>query len=344
MKIHNVVIFLLSIMLAVFIFCDYISQKPITYARKNIEYASILSSACYDAAKTIFFDASGEGTVWKDAGKIDETLRVFYTSLASAFHKTNKPFMETIAETTPFVILIDTDGFYLGVNACFDEYGNYIVPEDTEKVNSVTTLNTWTESYSGNIVRFFLTDRIEITLSDCQFVQGTRQDVYEYLTDMDKITGLEFLGNEDLFNEAKVAAITSRIENTINYILNTQTVNVDSYNTGYNVTLPQLTGEDWSRMIKNPTVISFLQGKQEITKQLFAGTRMLNVYAYAAGELTSFYPYFIVDNTYRCTRNGLTVETSEDGTVLYTYKEIPVTKLYMSIKECAEAGAVPAAD
>lgn len=341
MKIHNVVIFLLSIMLAVFILCDYISQKPITYNRANIEYAAILTSACYDAAKTISFEDGSEEAAWREEGKIEHTLDIFYTTLASAFHKANIPFMETISENTPFVILVDTDGFYLSVNACLDEYGNYVVPEDVEKLNSVTTLNTWTESYSGNIVRFFLTDRVEITLSDYQYVCGTRQDVYATLTDMDKTAGLEFLSDESLFREAQIAAITNGIENTINYILNTQTVNVASYNTGYNVTLPQLTGEDWSRMLKKPTIISFLQGKQELSKQMFTGTRMLNVYAYAAGELITSYPYFIVDNTYRCLR-GLFPETAEDGSLLYTYEGIPIKKFYSSMKECAEAGAVPA--
>lgn len=336
MKIHNIVIFLLAIMVAVFVPYNYISQKPIAYNRTNAEYAAILTAACHDAAKTISLDT--EDLAWAEGGKIEDTLKVFYTALASSVYGTDSTRAASIAEKTPFVILVDMDGFYLSVNACFDEYGNYIVPEESDRINSITTLNTWTESYFGNIVRFYLTDKVEVTLSDYGCLKGTRQEVYETLSDMGKTAGLEFLGDTSLFEEARIAAITGRIEDTINYILNTQTVNVDGYNTGYNVTLPRLTGEDWSRMLKNPTVISFLQGKQEVI-----GNRMFNVYAYAAGELTSLYPYFIVDGEYLWSRREVTEETDAEGHRIFTYKGIPVTKFYRNQKACAEKGAVPAA-
>lgn len=335
MKIHNVVVFLLSILAIVFIIYNYVSQKAVSYNRANIQYANRLTAACHDAAKTISFDE--DGTVWSDKEKINETLRVFYTCLSSAFHMDNSPMMGSIAEKTPFVILVDRDGFYLSVNACFDEYGNYVVPDEIDRVNSITTLNTWTETYAGNIVRFYLDDEVEVTLADYGYFTGTREEVFAALTDAGRTAGLEFLGDKEQFAEARITAITNRIEDTINYILNTQTVNVDSYNTGYNVTLPRLSGEDWSRMIKNPTVISFLQGKQQVI-----GTRIHNIYAYASGELTRSYPYFIVDGEYVWTRRALTRETTEDGSTVYTYMGVPVTQYYGSMKACAEKGAVPA--
>lgn len=211
------------------------------------------------------------------------------------------------------------------------------MPDEIDQVNSITTLNTWTETYAGNIVRFYLDDEVAVTLADYGYFTGTREKVFAALTDAGRTAGLEFLGDKEQFAEARIAAITNRIEDTINYILNTQTVNVDSYNTGYNVTLPRLSGEDWSRMIKNPTVISFLQGKQQVI-----GTRIHNIYAYASGEFTGFYPYFIADGEYRSCKE-LTKEVTEDGNIIYTWMGVPVTRYFYSMKACAEKGAVPAA-
>lgn len=336
MKIHNIVIFLAAILFAIFIPYNYVSQKPVSYNRANIEYANILTAACHDAAKTIVIGK--DGTVWGEEGTVEDTLSVFYNSLSSAFHTISTPMEDSMAEKTPFVILVDFDGFYLSVNACFDEYGNYIVPDDPKQVNSITTLNTWTDSFDGKIVRFYLTDKVEVTLPDYRFFEGDRRDVYTALSEIGETSGLEFLNDEEQFGAARISTITGRIEDTINYILNTQTVNVDSYNTGYNVTLPELTGEVWSRMLKNPTVISFLQGKQQVI-----GQRILDVYGYAAGEITKVYPYFIIDGEYRWARRAVTA-SEVDGKTVYMYLGTEVTEFYDSTESCAKAGAVPAAD
>lgn len=321
MKIHNIVIIFVAVVFAIFIPYNYTSQRVVAYNRGNIEYANILTAACHDAAKTIEYDE--QGTVFATDKAREKAIDAFYNSLASAFHYKDTPIEASIAEKTPFVMLVDTNGFYISVNAVFDEYENYNISEESELLNVMTTLNTWTDTFEGNIVRFYLTDYVEVTLSDYAYVRGTRAEVYNELSVTGRTRGLEFLSDEALYEETKINAITGRIEDTINYILNTQTVNVDGYNTGYHVTLARSEGEDWARLLKNPTVISFLQGDQEIT-----GGRMLDVYAYAAGEITKSYPYYINGECYYWSKKS----------------NMPVGVFYGTMEECARKGAVPASE
>lgn len=346
MKIHNVVILFVSVFFAVFLFYSYVNQKSVSFNRTNIEYANMLTAACHDAAKTINVDSATLATgVWDDKEKIGDTLGVFYGSLSRSLNLQAGTGARYTVEYTPFVLLVDINGFYLSYNACFDEYGNAIVPQDLDALNVVSNLNTWTDTYHDNIVRFYLTDYVEVTTRANNYYAGERTAVWEQLTKAGEAdTALAFLIDDTLFSQERVYAIVTKIESIINYYLNSQTVNVDGYNTGYQVTLPQLTGEEWSRMLKNPTVISFMQGRQGILE-----SNMLNIYAYAAGELTESYLYFIMDGYYYRIDGNVETETitiTENGvtrtTQRYLYNGTPIETFYTSMEECARQGAVPA--
>ena len=341
MKIHHIIYVFTGIFLIFFLWYSWNNQKAVSFNRTNIEYANMLTSACYDAAQTIDGEELGTRTgVWSSLDSRKRTLFVFYKSLAQNLNRDNDVKITSVPEFTPFVLLVDTNGFYLSYNACFDEYGNAIVPQNMDFVNVLGNLNTWTAEYEGNTIRYYLNDYVDVNTASGSFYSGLRNEVYEELNAEEK-SALSFLTNDVAFEENRIYVVASTVEDIINYYLNTQSINVDGYTTGYQVTLPQLKHEDWSRMLQHPTVISFMQGKQR-----YVDGRMLNVYAYAAGELNTGYRYFVCDGLYyRADRvEGLIYETDEEGVVSVNYKGVPVTGFYNSVEECAKEGAIPSPD
>jgi hypothetical protein len=126
----------------------------------------------------------------------------------------------------------------------------------------------------------------------------------------------------------------------------------------YSFTMPEIASEDWHRLLTNPSILSFLQGRQAQ-----ASKNYVNVYALGGGEVTRETSYFITsDNTYHylgagaCNDHDIDyVETEEH----YTYKnngssrtvtttvgsytcdgEI-IEHTYDSMEACAIQGAYP---
>lgn len=347
MKIHNYVIIFCAFVMAIFIFWNYKTQRSSAYSRTNIEYANALTAACHDAAKTIRMDLLGEYQgVWRLKSARNRTLNMFYSTLSRNFGSVTAMKEEEMKEKTPIVVLVDVDGFYISYNAAFDEYGNSETLFAYDKVDVVSSLNTWSEMRGTAVVRYYLSEYVDVTLPNGTIWSGNRKSVYDSLHEAGKLTAdLAYLNNGDEFRERKQNCVASKLEKQINYYLNTQTINISKYNTGYNVTMPASIGEDWARMTKNPTVIAFMQGNQEQTTG-----RILNVYAYCAGELTNANVYFIYDGYYypitAATKTDRTVTlgvsaTEYVQTTVYVYNGTDITKFYFSEEDCAAEGALP---
>ena len=347
MKLSNLIIFFSAVLLAVFIFYNYVTQRSSAYNRTNIEYANSLTAACHDAAKTINIDnLEQEYGVWRTTAEKEHTLNIFYESLSRNFGESGEMLSGRMKEKTPIVVLVDTDGFYISFNAKFDDYGNAIVSNAYEEANVITDINTWTEQTGSYIIRYYLSDHIQVTTGNGTVFAGDRHNVYRDMAHAGALSSaISFIADDVKFNEYRNVVVAKKLEEQINYFLNTQFINVNPYFTGYNVTIPALEGEDWARNIDAPTVISFMQGNQEPLNG-----NMLNVYAYASGEITAKHLYFIegdyyykldgnsiVTTTTTVTINGVTTTITQ-----YSHNGIPITNFYTSMEECAALGALPA--
>lgn len=347
MKMSNYIIAFVAVIFAVFILYNYVTQRSSAYNRTNTEYANSLTAACHDAAKTINIDnlESNEG-VWRTKDEMYHTLNIFYETLSRNFGESGEMLADTMKEKTPIVVLVDTDGFYINFNAAFDDYNNAIVSNAYEEANVITDINTWTDMCGSYIIRYYLSDYIQVTTSNGTVYAGDRHNVYKALTNAAALSSdITFIADDDKFNEYRNVTVAKKLEEQLNYFLNTQYINVNEHFTGYNITIPALSGEEWARIVKSPTIISFMQGNQEALNG-----NMLNVYAYASGELTAKHLYFIdgdyyyrldgnsvVTNTTTMTINGTTTTITE-----YLFNGTPITRFYTSMEECAAAGAVPA--
>lgn len=358
MKFSNFILMFMGIALClgiiIFINVD-ITQKVNT---QNTEYANKLTAACHDAAKTMNTENIEQyGCVWNDKDDLNDTLTVFYNSLVYSFNWDTAGRVDEMALYTPVVCMIDINGYYISHNVVFNTSGTVTIPSDADKRNGLTGLNTWTKNYGGINLRYFLNDNVEVYASDGSVYSGNRIDVYKLLQEKlpggAEVTNLAFLINDTQFNQNKNELIVREINKACEYYINRHNVIGDNYEQFYSFEMPEISGEDWSRLLQNPTLISFLQGYSSE-----ADNRMLNVYSLAGGELTQNYHYFIDGDIYHCieaesgvTKSTHTVTTdyeSEGVTkhitttyVQYEFNGTPIDAVYNTQTECAKRGATP---
>lgn len=347
MKLVHYIIIFLALVLGIFVFYEIVTFRTTSSSITNNEYATAVSSAAYDAAKTIKTEnyEAGRG-VWRTQNDRLKTIGTFYSSIARSFGYNAEIGEIYMKEKTPFLALVDIDGFYISYNASFDDYGNSVVPDAYDTPDVLTEINTWSKAYGSTNIRYYLTDYIDVTAGNVVY-SGRREAVVSELSRNGLLVSqISFLADETQFTEERNYIIVKRLEETINYIINTQMIAVNPYLTGYNVTLVKAEGEDWQRMINNPTVMAFMQGEQNVVNG-----NVLNEYAFAAGELTASKMYFIEGPFYYALDGNQVVKTTTSVitnggdpvvSTVYTHNGVPVTNIYTSMEECAALGAVPA--
>ena len=159
--------------------------------------------------------------------------------------------------------------------------------------------------------------------------------------------------DDDTFNANKNEIIVREINEQCEYYINRHNVIGDSYENQYTFEMPEIAGEDWARLLKNPTMITFLQGYSSK-----AENRYLNIYALGGGELVQNYHYFIDGDEYHCiesdpdvtkTVNTITTAYESEGTtkyvttdyIQYFYHGSLLESVYNTQSECAKRGATP---
>lgn len=336
MKIQHVLMLAISIATLFFTIYTFHSRKVAQYENANIGYSEKIQAACYDAAKTINISHVRNGNgAWDTPSAQNLTLDIFYRSLALSLDKESSSRNE-IAEMTPIVVLADSGGFYICYNACFDTYENTKTPSSIDGRSVISGINTYSETYGDYMVHFYLTDYVEVILPDGSYLSGTRQEVSESLPDETKLQ-LSFIASESEFIKSRTETISSKIEETLNYYVNTQFINADAYHTRYQISIPKLSGESWARSIENPTIIAFFQGEQD-----YLEGHLLSSYAYAAGEMSACDLFFIQDGAYYRVDPALNIQKIlENGIYKYYFNGKQIDRFFTSMKDCAAAGAVP---
>ena len=198
---------------------------------------------------------------------------------------------------------------------------------------------------------------VEVYALDGTIYSGNRKDVYHLLTEKlpgsTEVSKMAFLMNDDEFNANKNELIIQEINEKCEYYINRHNVIGDSYENQYTFTMPEIAGEDWARLLKNPTMISFLQGYSSK-----ADNRYLNIYALGGGELVQNYHYFIDGDEYHCVESDpnvtktvtpvTTTYESEGRTkvvttdyIQYFFNGSLIESVYNTQSECAKRGATP---
>lgn len=294
----------------------FVSRREMLSNTQNRHYAKALTNACVDGLQNA---TPGLTDVFNTPEKRETALAFFYDGLLRGL-STYTGEAEYIADNTPFVIMVDNDGFYISYNAGFDKFiteyrkadGTIISRDDIDKTTAITGLNTWSENVNGYIVRFFLNDQVQVITPSNEIYEGKRSEVYA------KYPVLTCLSSEASFEEEKRYVIIGQIEDEINYLLNSQPVDVNSYYEAYVTTLSQLPKSDFARMMSTPCLISFYQGEVRVVRET-----TLNAYAYASSEVVK--PKMFYTN----------------GDLYYRYEDGITGDSYGTMTECAKAGATP---
>lgn len=123
-------------------------------------------------------------------------------------------------------------------------------------------------------------------------------DHYDIKAPREKESLYAVLTDDKFYEEEKNATIVSKINTEVEYYINYRNVLAKNNEIPYGYTMPQIRGEDWHRLLENPTVISFLQGTQMST-----GKELVNIYSTGGGELVKEHGYFVMDGDYHYLRS-----------------------------------------
>lgn len=324
MKLENFIIIFLIVMLCLFTPLLYRSMLSSQVAIETNSYSEYITTACYDAmgnAEMI------NGYCFASEIQRDKVVDAFYMSLSECFNYKSDIQKHLLQYYVPCIAMIDTDGFYIS-------YTQQVVAPDGSfgYIEYTTPITKWTDTFGQYRIVYRLDNRIELTdMGTNTTLNGTYSDVYIQLVNYCNANGigyptaLNFLANDQEFADTKNNTIVTATVKQIEYYINAHNDLYNNYDAKYRFELPRVEGEDWARLLKNPTVISFLQGMQASY-----GSDYLNVYSMAGAELTK----------------ALTYDISRDatGTLYYHEHGCPYntgTLRTDTMKKCASNGAEP---
>ncbi len=224
--------------------------------------------------------------------------------------------------------LDDKGNVYIGTSSSGNEYSRWMSMADStggdiianknayKEGVTISPINTWTAQYGDYTVRFYLNDEMSVIYSDASgktYVQkGTPEKLkkeFEQLVKEGKIVDStldgvapnrntadtrcsfrQLLTDSGKFDREKSYVIVSQINNEVEYYINYHNAFAEENDIPYSYTMPDIKGESWHRLLKNPTAIAFMQGRQMQT-----GKQFTNVYALSGGELVKQHKYYITE-------------------------------------------------
>ncbi len=295
------------------------------------QYRSYMAAACESAMNSVEIMDFASGSLFAIKSNRQVAVETFFLSLAKSFNREGI-YADEIINYVPVVVLVDYDGFYVWHSG---QTGAASVAAAMAKGNwgNIEEFRSWSEMLGDYVIRYYLDDDVKITnIRNGSVYYAEREDMYNLIND----DLLWFLNDKEAFDLRKATLITADIKETIEYYIN----NNDNLNVSYNIEFATLDDENWGRLFKTPTILTFLQGKQleEINSNI-----VLNIYSFSGTELTGTYHYFIDDsNRYHCLE-----ELMDNGSVIniggkYYHEGVVITNIYNSMEECARLGAYPA--
>ena len=311
-------------------------------AQLNNEYANNLITATEGAIASV--TEKGEYSyVFASEQNRQKAVNTFYEILIKCFNYDFTTYQELVKYYVPCVFLIDTDGYYIEYTSEYTDSSGIICYEEV-----ITPINKWAKDYSigGNgltgetcQVEFHLDDTISVTYKNSKdemvTVSGLYSEVYYKLTNQSdgalSPNLISILSSDKSFQTEKRDVIINILNNQMEYYINVYDESINQKNNvQYQFTLPQITGEDWARLIDQPTVVSFLQGLQTPYD-----TTYLNVYSFAGAEIEKEKKYYIAES-------GEGISCYHEADCPYLSEENKQSSY--SMEEAAKHGAYPCSE
>ncbi len=356
----NWIIIFYVIFLSAFVVTSIRADMTDVSAQTNTRYTQRLTAASHSAMEAVetYGTTTDSTTIWGTENQRNRSVDAFYTALGNSFLTNTEDAMMQVS--VPVMLLIDTDGYYINYNATLD-VRNILDPSklpNFKSTSQMSPLNTWSTSKYNFRIRFYLGDRIQVISSTGERYIGTYASVVEQMEKNGVSSShniIRYITGDDIEND-KNTLITSTIEDSLTYYSNQYNYAAGENGGGYSFSLPIIKGEDWHRLIENPTFVAFMQGHNTNN-----GETVINTYAYTGSELIPTERYFVEKNEttnrleYHSLRRALTT-----GEVIYTNNKYIfdidkngsynadtdklITKFYNSMAECTKVGANPCPD
>ncbi len=285
------IIIVLITIAAPFTYKTVISAKS---AQLNTDYANYLITATQGSVVSAFSSYYDGRNIFAQDTARKEAVDTFYETLRQCFNYTGTSYADQVYYYVPCVFLIDTDGFYIEYTVEHgDEDGNAAYSE------IITPINKWAKTYSSGSngmagtayhVEYHLDNTILVEYQDrsgnVTSISGAYDEVYQKLR---KPSELNVLSSFSKFDAERTSAVISILQDQMEYYINVHDESLNQFNNvQYEFTLPQIKGEDWARLIDQPTVVSFLQGIQ-----MPYGNEYLNIYSFAGSEMEHQQNYYV---------------------------------------------------
>ena len=172
---HSNFIILFYIFFASAALIIFLQINATVYAsRENTAYSLKVTSASQAAMDSVDYKKMLEGkNIWEERISRDTALNVFYNTLSRSLGETR--INENIQVSTPLILFVDRDGYYIGWNATFDRTNMADPGKENEFVNSmqVTRLIPWSYERAGYTVRYSLYGEIiSVTTPDGEILKS----------------------------------------------------------------------------------------------------------------------------------------------------------------------------
>lgn len=343
MKMTDITIFFLSIFLCLYAVIFVHTRMEDATNRANNLYAHYIATSCQDALELNILEAAeikdnesrGLQQAWQEPSVREAAVKTFYKSFALSLNKREEGYYNEIELMTPFVFIIDVDGYYISYNAAFDP--NSSSHSDYNNLHNISAINTWSENRNGYIVRYTLSDLVQVICPDGRIITDDRWDAYNKAASTD----LDYFLNDESFLEEKNACIIQDMTDKMNYYVNTLNNNADAYDTQYIINLPEIKGETWCGLIDKPAIAGFVQGNTYNIRN-----QKVSVYSFGIYEMGEPLHYFVMEDLsgeriYYCYEDkkmtGQITQVGEDR----VFNGSPLKEFYTSKEDAAKSDAWP---
>ncbi len=293
MKFSHVIGIFLAIFLLITIPMFYDTDVNSKAQSSTIEYARYLQSAT-KAGVSAATEHSQGGKLFNGNDAREAAVNAYYEVLIKCFNYDYSTSAELVKYYTPCIFLIDYDGYYIEYTETYSSDGHNTYTDVT------TPINKWSAKYGDFYVEFHLDNTVKV-IHDGETTEGLYSDVFSTLGHPSSLYSgsnpelPDFSSSEEEFSQTKQEYIINILQDRLEYYVNThQEFFNQKGNVQYAFTLPKITGDDWGRLLDEPTILGLLQGLQ-----LEHSDSFLNIYAFTGNEITETQKYFVLyDHAY----------------------------------------------
>lgn len=307
MKYSNVILIIIMVLLMIICPMFFATDINTKVAQENTKYTSYVRSATKAGLSAVTAEGmTNKDTLFSTEASRQDAVKSYYDTLVKCFNYENTTSEDMVKYYTPCLFLIDTDGFYIESTETYQAASDEAQGGSAAYTDVISPENKWTAKYGDYLVEFHLDDSVHVIYNNQEY-SGDYQEMYKKFSGSGYPDSLKIVDsssplpnfaetNRDTFAQQKTDYIVSKLQEKLEYCVNSHQEFFNKQNAQYEFTLPKISGDDWGDILDNPTMLGFLQGKQ-----VDYTDKYLNIYSFSGKKLDEDIDYYLVyDQTDKC--------------------------------------------